>query len=149
MKTTLGIDLGLTGALAYWDGRELLISDMPVFEIKKRKALDIQKLKSIILENRPDHAVVEKLTPLPKVGGLQSFSMGHSEGLVLGLLAAYNIPYTLVRPAQWKADMKCPKDKDAARRRASELLPQFSHNWDLKKHDGRAEASLLALWGLK
>ncbi len=147
MKKILGIDNGLSGALAFYDGLELLIRDMPVFEIENRKVFDLQNLKATLLENRPDHCFVEKLTPLPKISGLTAFSMGHSEGLITGLLSAYNIPYSFVRPAQWKKAMQCPKDKDGARKRASELLPQYAHNWDLKKHDGRAEAALIALYG--
>lgn len=149
MKQVLGIDNGLRGALAYYDGTELLITDMPVYKIKKRNHINIQELKNIILENRPAHCYLEELTPLPRVSGLSAFSMGHSQGLMLGLLSAFNIPYTLVRPSLWKKIMKCPSDKDASRRRASEVLPAFSHNWDLKKHDGRAEAALIALGGFE
>jgi hypothetical protein len=29
------------------------------------------------------------------------------------------------------------------------LLPAFSHNWDLKKHDGRAEAAMIAWHGFR
>ena len=146
MKIVLGIDNGLSGALAFYDGAELILHDMPIFS-GERKALDIQAIKAIILGDRPKHVFIEKLTPLPKSSGLTAFSMGHSEGVFIGLLSAFNIPFTLVRPAEWKKAMQCPKDKDAARMRASQLLPHFAHNWDLKKHDGRAEAALIALYG--
>jgi hypothetical protein len=42
-----------------------------------------------------------------------------------------------------------PKAKDAARARASQLLPQAAHQWPLKKHDGRAESALIALYGAR
>jgi hypothetical protein len=29
------------------------------------------------------------------------------------------------------------------------LLPQAAHQWPLRKHDGRAEAALLALYGAR
>jgi crossover junction endodeoxyribonuclease RuvC len=143
----LGIDNGLSGALAFYDGMELLIHDMPNFEINKRKALDVQEIKKIILNNRPTHCFIEQLTPMPKISGLTAFSMGHSEGVFMGILGAYNIPFTLVRPAVWKKAMQCPADKDGARMRANQLLPQFKDNWPLKKHDGRAESALIALYG--
>jgi crossover junction endodeoxyribonuclease RuvC len=54
----------------------------------------------------------------------------------------------MVRPNIWKKAIGCPKDKDMARMLASRLLPQHSDNWPLKKHDGRAEAALIALYGL-
>jgi hypothetical protein len=40
-----------------------------------------------------------------------------------------------------------PAEKDGARARASQLLPQHAGHWPLKKHDGRAEAALIALYG--
>lgn len=149
MKTILGIDNGLSGALAFYNQRELIIYDMPTLEVNKRPALDIQKIKGLLVQNRPEHVYIEKLTPMPKISGLTAFSMGHSEGVFLGLLTAFNIPFTLVRPAIWKKAMQCAADKDAARARASQLLPDHAHNWPLKKHDGRAEASLIALYGSK
>lgn len=43
--------------------------------------------------------------------------------------------------------MQCPAEKDGSRMRASQLLPGFASNWDRKKDDGRAEASMIALYG--
>jgi hypothetical protein len=54
---------------------------------------------------------------------------------------------TLVPPRRWKSALQVPASKDAARFRASQLLPQAAHLWPLKKHDGRAEAALLAVFG--
>jgi hypothetical protein len=42
-----------------------------------------------------------------------------------------------------------PKAKDGARARASQLLPAGVQLWPLVKHDGRAEAALLALYGVR
>ena len=147
MKTILGIDNGLKGALSFYDTKELIIYDMPTLKDGKRNMLDVQGLIRIILSDKPYHCIFEKLTPMPKIGGLQSFSMGHSEGVIIGILSSLNIPFSFVRPNVWKKAMQCPKDKDAARMRASQLLPEFSHNWPLKKHDGRAESALIALYG--
>lgn len=146
-KTILGIDNGLSGCLAFYDEAELMLYDMPVFE-GDRKSLDLQRIKSTIELQAPDLAYIEKLTPMPKVSGLTGFSMGHSEGAIRGILTCMNIPYVMVRPAVWKKFFNCPAEKDQARAKASELLPQFSHNWPLKRHDGRAEAGLIALYGM-
>lgn len=146
----LGIDPGIHGALAYYDGTELLIWDMPIF--KKESGgndLDIHRLKEIIFSAGAEHCILEKTTPLPGIGGKSAYSMGKSEGAIIGILASLNIPYTLVRPAQWKKAMDCPADKGLARQRASQLLPKFAHNWDRKKDDGRAESALLALFGYR
>lgn len=147
MKTILGVDNGLLGALSFYNKDELIIYDMPVFEISGRKKLDVQKILNLLNYDRPDHCFIEQLTPMPKISGLTAFSMGHSEGVFIGLLSALEIPVTLIRPKDWKGKMQCPADKDGARMRASQLLPQFAHNWPLKKHDGRAESALIALYG--
>ncbi len=146
MKNILGVDNGIFGALSFYDGTELMCYRMPVFE-GERKAIDVHGLIKIIETNKPTHAYVEKLTPLPKISGLTAFSMGHSEGLVLAALTCLNIPYTLVRPAVWKKAMGCSADKDSTRQRASQLMPQFADNWPLKKDIDIAEASLIALYG--
>lgn len=144
----LGVDNGVGGALTFYDGVELLVYDMPTYKIAKRNPIDILRLIEIIKTNAPDHVYIEKLTPY--MGSkLSFFSMGHSEGLLLGVLTCLQIPYTLVRPNDWKKPMGCTKDKDAARQRASQLLPQFAHNWDRKKDIDRAESALIALYGYK
>lgn len=151
MKTVLGIDNGLKGALAFYNGEELIVHDMPVFEME-RKQIDLIKLREIILSDKPDHVFIEKLTPIYGGGKMSTFvffGMGHSEGIFLATLSFLEIPFTFVTPQSWKKEMQCPANKDASRMRASQLLPQFAHNWDLKKHDGRAEASLIALYGFR
>jgi hypothetical protein len=145
--TILGIDNGLKGALCFYNGEELILHDMPTLEVNGRNVLDMQAIAALIKQDPPWHTYLEKTTPMPKISGLGAYSMGHSEGFMLGLLTGFNLPYTLVRPNEWKRIMGCPADKDGARLRASQLLPQFAHNWPLKKHDGRAESSLIALYG--
>lgn len=75
------------------------------------------------------------------------FSFGKSYGAVLGALAALEIPVTHVTPQRWKKALSVRPGKDAARLRASELLPEHSNTWKLKKHDGRAEAAMIAYYG--
>lgn len=143
----LGIDPGMFGAIAYYDGTELLIWDMPIFKKEKGNDLDIHTLYKIFKEAEAEQVYLEKTTALPKISGKAAYSMGKSEGAIVGLCVALSLPYTLVRPAQWKKEMSCPAEKDAARQRASQLLPQYTHNWDRKKDDGRAEAALIAVYG--
>jgi len=45
--------------------------------------------------------------------------------------------------------LRVPAAKDAARARASQLLPHAANQWPLKKHDGRAESACIAYWGLR
>jgi hypothetical protein len=43
--------------------------------------------------------------------------------------------------------LRVPAEKDGARARASQLIPAGASWWPLVKHDGRAEAALIALYG--
>lgn len=145
----LGIDAGMSGALAYYDGEELLIWDMPVFQNDKRRELDIHLLVNIFKDADVQHVFLEKTVAMPKISGKSAYSMGKSEGAILGICCALALPYTLTRPAEWKKAMGCAADKDLARKRASELLPQYAHNWDKKHLHGQAEAALIALYGYR
>lgn len=145
-KTTLGIDVGISGALSFYDGVELIIYDMPVLQRGKTQLVDCHKLYSIIKEQKPDNAIIEQVNAFG-MGRTSAFNFGWGCGAIEGVLAASCVPYDYVTPQAWKKEMNCPKEKDGARMRASQLLPKFSHNWDLKKHDGRAESSLIALYG--
>ena len=148
MKTSLGIDVGMNGALSFYDGNELIIYDMPVFERNKTKRVHAIRLADIILLNNPDFAYIEQVNAFG-MGATSAYNFGWSCGLIEGVVSSCKVPLSYVTPQVWKKEMQCPKDKDASRMRASQLLPQFSHNWDLKKHDGRAEASLIALYGFR
>jgi crossover junction endodeoxyribonuclease RuvC len=64
-------------------------------------------------------------------------------------LAALGVPMSFVAPATWKRALQVPAAKDGARARASQLLPAAAGHWPLVKHDGRAEAALIALYGLR
>jgi crossover junction endodeoxyribonuclease RuvC len=85
---------------------------------------------------------------MPGQGISSTFAFGKTFGIILGVLAARGIPLTLVPAVRWKRRLHVQKSKDAARARASQLLPRCADQWRLKKHDGRAESALIALFGL-
>lgn len=149
----IGIDPGLDGAIAVLYEGSLNTIDMPTFTIKKngqnRRIVDVNSLAHIIKDVKTEEtkAIVEKVWSRPGNGAAASFSFGHNYGVIIGVLAANQIPMTLVPPAQWKRDMHVLKGKDAARMRASEIFPQYGALWRRKKDDGRAEAALLAYYG--
>lgn len=153
MKTILGIDPGLNGALAFMDDHELLIYDIPTLAIerngKNKRQIDLQKLASILRIYKIDHCYLENVNAMPGQGVSSMFQMGRGYGQIEMALAALCIPVTYVTPQKWKKSLAVPKDKDGARQRASQILPQWAHNWPLKKHADRAEAALIAYYGLE
>ena len=148
-KTILGIDVGMTGALAFYDEDELIIYDMPVVKRNKTRRIDCLALNKIVQEHGfIDMAYIEQVNAFG-MGATGAYNFGWSCGVVEAIVAALGIPFTYVTPMKWKPGVGIPKgsDKDYSRTRATQLLPRFAHGWDLKKHDGRAEASLIALYG--
>lgn len=151
----IGIDPGSSGAISFYDGSEILVWDMPVYEITKgksvRKRIDIARLKGLLqdlkLNNGIEHVFLEQVSAQPGNGAAHAWTYGFGCGVLEAVVQCLGLPFTYVTPMKWKKDLNCPKDKDAARMRASQLFPAFAHNWDRKKDDGRAEASLIALWG--
>mgnify|MGYP003649107582 CR=1 FL=1 len=147
-KTILGVDVGMSGAFSFYDEMELMVYDMPTFKRNKTNRVDCHAVCKILEAEECHHAYVEQVNAFG-MGASSAYNFGWSCGTIEAILASFNIPFTYVTPQKWKKEMDCPKDKDAARMRATQLLPRFSDNWPLKKHDGRAEASLIALYGFK
>lgn len=150
-RCILGVDPGVAGALAFFnpDDGELVTADMPVFEIKGRRIVDEYGLARTVDLWAPmlREVWLEQVGVRPGEGAVGAFSFGRSYGVVRGVCAANFITIHDVTPQKWKGALKVSADKDAARARASALLPRHSGLWPLKGHHGRAEAALIALYG--
>lgn len=135
------------------DGVVADIWDAPLSHSKVRGGtkvrVDATRLAAIIKGSRADQAIVENVHAMPGNGVVSMFSFGRALGIAEGVISSFGIPITWVAPVVWKAALKVPADKNAARARASALLPRASHHWPLVKHDGRAEAALIALYGAR
>lgn len=155
MTAYLGIDPGLSGALVLMDGRALEVADVPTFTLtrnaKNKREIDVQQLADIVEAFARSNPLVfiENSTPMPQQGSASTFAFGKAFGIILGVCAANKLVIERIAPQRWKRALLVPKDKDGARARASQLLPAHAHNWRLHKHDGRAEAALLALYGAR
>lgn len=147
----IGIDPGLLGAIAFYNGLNLYVYDIPTFAIerngKAKRQINLQGLIEIIAKHHATHAYLENVNAMPGQGVSSMFQMGRGFGQIEMGLAAMDVPVTYVTPQVWKKALSVPKDKDGARQRASQLMPKHSNHWLLKKHDGRAEAALIAYYG--
>lgn len=156
MNTTklIAVDPGITGALAFYDagsGR-LDIVDMPSMVVGpgQRKGINEIELEALLrtfCEMGYNIAFVEQVGGMPGQSAPHAFTFGYGAGLLRGILRGLGMRIEPVRPQVWKTRLKVPADKSAARARASELLPAHAHFWPLVKHDGRAEAALLSVYG--
>jgi hypothetical protein len=149
----LAVDPGLRGAFAMTDGKSLHIRDMPTRKViinnHERDQIDEDALWPLLRNARKSTniALVERVGGLPGQSGPAAFTFGHGVGLMRGMMHALSFEVVPVEAVRWKTVMKCPRDKNEARGRASELWPEHADLWRLKKHDGRAEAAIIALYG--
>ena len=150
----LGIDIGLTGAVALLDndGKLLAVDDMPVLADgpAKRRTINPALLTEIIYKHRAEIAYVELVGPRPGEGAVGAFAFGRSRGIVEGVLAACGVPIKLVTPAHWKRIVGLPpgEAKDLARSAALKRWPTWAEAFARIKDHGRAEACLIAVAGI-
>jgi len=148
--TILGIDPGLSGAGAIVDddGSLLSVFDMPTMGEKTRKRIDASLVSRLIREIGPSLAIIEDVHSMPGQGLSSTFSFGRSAGVVDGVLAALEVPVRFVDPRAWKKAYRLSASKEDSRRAAIEMWPKHAHLFERAKDHGRAEAALIARWGV-
>jgi crossover junction endodeoxyribonuclease RuvC len=144
----IGIDPGLTGAIAaFRDGALTSIHDFPIVRERGKGRVDAAALGHLLRDLDPALAIVERVAARPGQGVTSMFNFGMGYGVILGALGALEIQTTLVTPVEWKRALRVSKDDGRAI--ASRLLPGGAHFWTRVRDDGRAEAALIGLWGVK
>ena len=150
----VGIDPGLHGAIAMFDSYTcvLVVHDMPTVPVrvngKRRNELDMSVLADILSEWPLNvTAVVERVHSMPAQGVASSFSFGLVYGAIRQALACGQVPTRLVTPQVWKKYFGLGSGKDEARRMAARMFPEQEKLFARKKDDGRAESSLIAMYG--
>lgn len=143
MTIILGIDPGIKGALALFDKaeRRVTVHDMPA---------TTQELDDLLSSIPPvKFAVVEK-PYYPKVIGITNAArIAEAYGRIKALLYTHGISANEVRPAEWKAALNLSSNKAASRESATMFFPDDADQWKRAKDDGRAEAALIAWYGMR
>jgi crossover junction endodeoxyribonuclease RuvC len=140
----LGIDPGMTGAIAVIDrGQLVALMSMPVADGR----VDGTAVADLLLDYMPDHVCIEDVHAMPRNGSISGFKLGYNLGVVIGAVHAARIPLTRVSPQRWKKTYSLiGKDKSASRSLAMELYPSHAGDFRLKRDDGKADAVLIARW---
>ena len=160
----IGIDTGITGALAFYDPakQEIKVWDIPTktFEVagktkagnkKKRREVDLDALSKILINLRSKNVrevVIEKVHASPNDGAAQGFNFGKVYGQVVGLCHGLGFEITQCSPQAWKREFNLiGTDKEAARQLAIEIWG--CEYFKLKKHHNRADSAFIAAFGHK
>jgi hypothetical protein len=86
--------------------------------------------------------VIELVHSMPAQGVASSFKFGMAYGAAVALAQRFHSPCHMIRPQVWKKGMGLSSDKNESLDMARMLWPDAPLK--LKKHDGRAEALLMA-----
>lgn len=170
----LGIDPGLSGAIAVVCGRRLIVRDVPTVSVKvgktTKRRVDSHALAAVLkplVALGVDFAMTENVNgwARPKRRGkaaagepekdAQSASAAFAFGKVAGqleqALACYDVPFETVAPNRWKRALGLidgaatpAQRKKAARALAAKVFPEHAKLFARVKDDGRAEAALIA-----
>lgn len=97
--TVLGIDPGLSGGLAFLTGTEIVLYPMPTIA---GRDFDIQEIKRLLLQYRPDLTSVEQQISMPGQGLSSTLQTGKGFGILLGLLAALEMPHQVIPAKSWQ-----------------------------------------------
>ena len=152
-KYCIGVDPGLSGAIAVMSPESLKIFDMPTMTVerngKAKRQVSATELADLLYlySGKDCHVYCERVGAMAGQGVTSVFSFGRSFGMIEGILAALHMPVTYVAPATWVKAVHRGAGKDASRQRAMELFPDNQADFKRVKDDGRSDASLIAYWG--
>lgn len=151
----VGIDPGRTGALAAIDdrGRLLAVADMPPRLAGAPMDGWLLWVGMALHDFRPmaDEPVVfvEQPFAMPNQSSSSTGAQFAAYGAILGALGALGLEVHTVTPSEWKRAVGVTADKRSSLNLARQLWPDDADRWfKLAKHDGRAEACLIALHGI-
>ena len=149
MKYFGGVDPGATGALAIIDEEAKAIYMVDWAEPSELwgNLIKLPYWKDVKL------VVLELVHAMPAQGVSSSFKFGVNYGQWQMALAALEVPYVLITPQRWRkvldSSIPAKPEKEDLRQFALRRWPEASGLLTRKGDHGRAEALIMALWGLR
>lgn len=159
-RAYVGLDPGLRGACGVVTSEGLFRAafDLPVIGDKTLRWVDAVKFKQLLttaLAGDDAAIFIERVSAMPKQGVASSFQFGIGVGSLLGVVHGLGFPMQLVTSGKWKPFMKVSRThagqaqselKKMALDRARMMFP--TADLTLVKHEARAEALLIAYYGM-
>lgn len=155
----LGIDPGLDGACAFLShtGRADIV-DLPTAEIETggtvRRRIHAPTLRSLIRchcpAGEPVIAVIEDLSAGGRNSSAQTVgSQYRTRGAIEATLELIGLTPHIVHAATWKRWYGISKDKKNSLQIARQLFPSLTEALKRQADHNRAEAALIARWGMQ
>ena len=167
MNIYMGWDNGIAGGLAFYKPEDLenplAVYPMPIVTVKKAKGnkneYNIPEIIRIINSHGPIKlCVLERAQAFPGSAVQATFSFARTFGIAEGILSALGVPYRVIAPQSWMADMfrgiphKKGESKQASILVAQRLFPNarfIATDKATKIHDGMTDAALMAVYATK
>lgn len=149
----VGIDPGKTGALALFvDGTASGVFDMPLGV----HGVDGKAVHEQLMRWKVDEVYIERTHAMPRNGSKAAFSQGDSNGALRTAVHIAGVPLIWVTPLDWQrsaglgiSGLTEIERKRRSRMRAIELCPSMADWLNRAKDHNRAEALLIARFGVK
>jgi crossover junction endodeoxyribonuclease RuvC len=144
----VGIDPGVTGAVAWLEAGSCHVWDIPT--IFKGSGFVKQEIDAAALFHHlyqwREGAVgaLERVNAMPAQGAASTFSLGDSFGVCRACMASAGISTQYVLPSVWKKYFGLTSNKEESRALAVKMYPKAELH--LKKYVDRAEALLIATY---
>jgi hypothetical protein len=156
----IGVDVGLHGAAVAIDEKYQVIEwmDTPLIGKKFYNITAVRNFLEVFAINRDEPLIyvwIEAASVRPAQSAQSGLSTGLGYGIWQGLCAGLGLRYTAVRPQEWMRIMLkgMPKSEGKARAtlQASRMFPSGLPLTGPRggKKDGRADAALIAAYGLR
>jgi len=153
----IGIDPGLSGAVAFIDSRSCVIEDLPTMSLPgnglvKRK-LDAKALADLVRRHVPPGEVATVFCEQVRAMGGKNNSLQtqgslmRTLGAIEGVFEMLRMPPRMVEPQTWKRFYGLGKEKGESLELARSFYPDAPVK--LAKHHNRAEAILIARYGMR
>jgi len=162
MAWIVGCDPGITSSYAFYDGKQLIIKDIPTKVKNKnitrhssmRRRIDIYGCIGIFRQFIKEHgaikfAITEDVHSMPQDGHVGAFTFGRTVGNLEALFSSFNIEIIAISPSVWKPQMGLNSNKNRSLALAKETFPNYIHYFERYKFHNRAESALLAWLGYK
>lgn len=154
----LGIDPGLTGGCVMYDAAAQSVVDaidIPTSGEKAKKLVNAAEVLRWVVRHSPSHCFFERGQTRPRMNVTAVFNYAKAIGALEAIVGCAMVPLTFVEPSVWKRhhgltkrDLTTSQVKENSRQRALQLVPS-AHKFMLRKGDhGRAEALLIAIYGV-
>ncbi len=159
-KILVGIDPGLTGAIAIVSEDEIIFYEMPVCDqswsawkkinkkVVRQKMVDSQKLWLILekLKKIPHKITIEAVTPLPTYGISSAWKFSGAFYTIITVCNLLGLNLNFITASSWKKKFNFTgMGKDAPRQTALRMYPHLKEALKYKYNQDKADALFIAL----